>query len=151
MTDTTKTKYTKKPKNNILSNTVINLSNKNLPTSTISTLTKGLNYIPSPKPTPYEQVYTSFLTYRKNMYNKYYFRHSEKTTKHPFQLPTIFTSTPTPDNSNLQEYISNVYHDIKTSHNIQHKSQPPNLSKQELDSMYKLRKDNDLVVKPADK
>jgi hypothetical protein len=50
------------------------------------------------------------------MYNRYFCRHTKNTTKHPFKLPTNFTA-PLPDNSNLQEYISNVYHDLKSEHN----------------------------------
>ncbi len=71
-----KNKIHKKIHNNLHTKTIINLSNKNLSTSTISTLAKGLHYIPSPKTTPYNQIYKSFLTYRKNMYNRYYFRHT---------------------------------------------------------------------------
>ncbi len=145
-----KNKIHKKIHNDLHTKTIINLSNKNLSTSRISTLAKGLNYIPSPKTTPYNQIYKSFLTYRKNMYNRYYFRHTGNTTKHPFKLPTKFTA-PLPDNSNLQEYISNVYHDLKTEYNANIQPATPNISKQELHSIHKLKTDNDLIVKPADK
>ncbi len=84
------------------------------------------------------------------MYNRYYFRHTGNTTKHPFKLPTKFTA-PLPDNSNLQEYISNVYHDLKTEYNANIQPATPNISKQELHSIHKLKTDNDLIVKPADK
>ena len=84
------------------------------------------------------------------MYNRYYFRHIGNITKHPFKLPTKFT-VPLPDNSNLQEYISNVYHDLKTEYNANIQPATPNISKQELHSIHKLKTDNDLIVKPADK
>ena len=143
-------KIHKKNHNDLHTKTIINLSNKNLSTSTISTLAKGLNFIPSPKPTPYNQIYKSFLTYRKNMYNRYYFRHTGNTTKHPLKLPTKFTA-PLPDNSKLKEYISNVYHDLKTEYNANIQPAIPNISKQELHSIHKLKTGNDLIVKPADK
>ena len=97
--------------------TIINLSNKNISPHTVTALSKGLNYIPTPKPTPYSSIYTSFLKYRRNMYNRYLSGNTVRNTKHPFKLPTNFTA-PIPDNSNLQEYISNVYYDIKTDYHI---------------------------------
>ena len=72
------------------------------------------------------------------MYNRYYFRHTGNTTKHPFKLPTKFTA-PLPDNSNLQEYISNVYHDLKTEYNANIQPATPNISKQEVHSIHKLK------------
>ena len=118
--------------------TVINLSNKRLSATTITTLSKGLTYIPSPTPTPYNRIYNFFLTYRRNMYNRYFFRNKRNTTKHPFKLPTKFTE-PLPDNNNLLEYISNVYHDLKTEYNMHQQSSKPNITKNELHSICKLK------------
>ena len=130
--------------------TIINLSNKRLSPHTVTALSKGLNYIPTPKPAPYNNIYESFLKYRRNMYNKYLFGHTTRNTKHPFKLPTNFTA-PIPDNSNLQEYISNVYYDIKTNYQITTNPPCSNITKQEIQSLHQLKTDNDLLVKPADK
>ena len=46
----------KKIHRNMQNNTIINLSNKNISPHTVSTLSKGLNYIPTPKPTPYSSI-----------------------------------------------------------------------------------------------
>ena len=131
-------------------NTIMNLSNKNISPHTITILSKGLNYIPTPKPTPYSSIYTSFLNYRRNMYNRYLFGNTVGNTKHPFKLPTNFTA-PIPDNSNLQEYISNVYYDIKADYHTTMKCPPTNITKHEIQSLHQLKTDNDLIVKPADK
>ena len=84
------------------------------------------------------------------MYNRYFLRHTKSTFKHPFKIPTNFTA-PIPDNSNLQEYISQVYHDLKTEYNKTTQPPVPNISKHELQSINTLKNDNDLIVKPADK
>ena len=84
------------------------------------------------------------------MYNKYLFGHTTRNTKHPFKLPSNFTA-PIPDNNNLQEYISNVYHDIKTNYQITTNPPSSNITKQEIQSLHQLKTDNDLLVKPADK
>jgi hypothetical protein len=93
-----KNKLHKKMHNNLQYRAVTNLSDKNISNSTLIALSKGLSYIPSPKPAPYKQIYNSFLKYRKNMYNRYFFRHNTNTNRHPFKLPTNFTA-PIPDNS----------------------------------------------------
>jgi hypothetical protein len=142
-----KNKLHKKMHNNLQYKAVINLSDKNISNSTLTALSKGLSYIPSPKPAPYKQIYNSFLKYRRNMYNRYFFRHKHK---HPFKLPTNFTA-PIPDNSNLQEYISNIYHDLKTEYEKHNEPAKPNISKNELQTIHNLKIDNDLIVKPADK
>ena len=82
------------------------------------------------------------------MYNKYLFGHTTRNTKHPFKHPTNFTA-PIPDNSNLQEYISNVYYDIKTNYQITTNPPRSNITKQEIQSLHQLKTDNDLLVKPA--
>ena len=124
--------------------TIINLSNKRLSPHTVTALSKGLNYIPTPKPAPYNNIYESFLKYRRNMYNKYLFGHTTRNTKHPFKLPTNFTA-PIPDNSNLQEYISNVYYDIKTNYQITTNPSCSNITKQEIQSLHQLKTDNDTM------
>ena len=145
-----KNKLHKKMHNNLQHKAVINLSDKNISNSTLMALSKGLSYIPSPKPTPYKQIYNSFLKYRKNMYNRYFFRHNTNNNRHPFKLPTNFTA-PIPDNSNLQEYISNIYQDLKTEYEEHKEHAKPNISKDELQAIHNLKTDNDLIVKPADK
>ena len=84
------------------------------------------------------------------MYNKYLFGHTTINTKHPFKLPTNSTA-PIPDNSNLQEYISNVYYDFKTNYQITTNPPHSNITKQEIQSLHQLKTDNDLLVKPAEK
>ena len=147
-----KNKLHKKMHNNLQYKAVTNLSDKTISNSTLIALSKGLSHIPSPKPAPYKQIYNSFLKYRKNMYNRYFFRHNTNTNtnRHPFKLPTNFTA-PIPDNSNLQEYISNIYHDLKTEYEKDKEHAKPNISKDELQAVHNLKTDNDLIVKPADK
>ena len=107
----------KKAHNHLIQNSVVNLSYTPLPKPTTNLLSKGLKFIPSPNPTHYNTVYQSFLNYRRNMHMKYFFRKNTP-TKHPFKTTSRFTP-PQPDNSNLMEYISLVYHDLKTQHSTQ--------------------------------
>ena len=115
ITTTTNTRinfnYTKKAHNHLIQNSVVNLSDTPLSKPTTNLLSKGLEFIPSPNPTHYNTVYQSFLNYRHNMHTKYFFRKNIP-MKHPFKTTSIFTP-PQPDNSNLMEYISLVYHDLK--------------------------------------
>ena len=53
--------------------------------------------------------------------------------------------------SNLQEYISNIYQDLKTEYEEHKEHAKPNISKDELQAIHNLKTDNDLIVKPADK
>ena len=62
-----------------------------------------------------------------------------------------YYTTNTPDNNNLQEYISNLYYDIKTDYQITVEPPPTNITKQEMQSLHQLKTDKDLIVKPADK
>ena len=84
------------------------------------------------------------------MYNRYHFRHTQPRQKHPFKLPTKFTAPP-PDNSNLQEYISNILYDLKTGYTDSTQSTSKNLTQEELHSIQTLKNDTELIVKPADK
>ena len=131
----------------ITTNSVVNLSNQQLTESSISALSKGLRFIPTPKPTPYVTVYNSFLSYRRQMYLKHHFRQKPH-TKHPFKLASQF-SPPQPDNSNLTEYISRVLYDIKTKHT--NTKTIPNLSHAEIESINRLKDDDDIIIKQADK
>ena len=118
-----KNKLHKKIQKNLQEKSIINLSNKSLSKTTLTTLAKGLTFSPTPKPTKYQQIYTSLLKYRKSMCNRYHFRHTQPRRKHPFKLPTKFTAPP-PDNSNLQEYISNILYDLKTGYTDSRQSNP---------------------------
>ena len=62
-----------------------------------------------------------------------------------------YYTTNTPDNNNLQEYISNLYYDIKTDYQITAEPPSTNITKQEIQSLHQLKTDKDLIVKPADK
>lgn len=134
--------------NQLINNSVVNLSNTPLTKPTINLLSKGLKFIPTPKPTHYNKIYKSFLTYRRNMYNKYHFRDINSTT-HPFKTRSKFTPPP-PDNSNLIEYISHIYHDLKTQHTTQTHNKH-NISPTELHTINELKSNNDIIIKPADK
>ena len=82
------------------------------------------------------------------MYNKYFFRDNHSII-HPFRTRSKFTPPP-PDNSNLTEYISQIYHDLKTQH-TQQKQHKPNITSTDLHSINQLKNNNDIIIKPADK
>ena len=145
-----KNKLHKKIHKKIQEKTVINLSNKPLTNTTLRTLSKGLTFSPTPRPTTYNHIHSSFVKFRKNLYNRYHFRNKTSHIKHPFKLPTRFTHS-LPDDSNLQEYISNVLSDLKDGYTKHVQSTRKNLSKHELQSINELKTDSDLIVKPADK
>ena len=143
-----KIKLHKKLHNQLIDNSIINLSDTPLTKSATNLLSKGLKFIPSPKPTHFNTIYNSFLKYRRNMYNKYFFRDNQSII-HPFRTRSKFTPPP-PDNSNLTEYISQIYHDLKTQH-TQQKQHKPSVTSTDLHYINQLKNNNDIIIKPADK
>jgi hypothetical protein len=85
------------------------------------------------------------------MHLRYFFKESPNNNipSHPFKLKSDFTH-PLPDNENLLEFISIVYQEIhshsKTPTNI-HK----NYSREQISALNDLQKNDNLIVKPADK
>ena len=140
----------KKIHKKIQEQTVINLSNKPLTNTTLRTLSEGLTFSPTPRPTTYNHIHSAFVKFRKNLYDRYHFRNNTSHIKHPFKLQTRFTYS-LPDNSNLQEYISNVLSDLKDGYTKHVQPTTKNLSKHELQSINELKTDSNLIVKPADK
>ena len=85
------------------------------------------------------------------MHLRYFFEESTNndTPSHPFKLKSDFTP-PLPDNENLLEFISLVYQEILSYPNTptnKHK----NYSREEISALKDLQKNDNLIVKPADK
>ena len=84
------------------------------------------------------------------MYLKHFFKDTNNTQRHPFKTTNNFTP-PIPDNINLLEYISLVLRDIKTNTNHNTTRLQDNLSHEQWESLTSLHKNDELIVKPADK
>ena len=85
-------------------NNIINLSNNKI-------LNKGLNFVPKPRPTNYETIYSAYQQYQRSMYLQYHHRHqTDNHTKHPFKAKSTFTPhfqvTPTFWNTFLASYMN---------------------------------------------
>ena len=70
-------------------NSIVNLSDTELSTTTIGALSKGLKFIPKSKRTHNNTIYQSFLQYRRKMYLKYIFKDTNHTYRYSFK--THFT------------------------------------------------------------
>ena len=85
------------------------------------------------------------------MHLRYFFKESPNNNipSHPFKLKSDFTP-PLPDNENLLEFISLVYKEIHS-----HSNTPTNIhknySREQISALNNLQKNDNLIVKPADK
>ncbi|XP_072014870.1 uncharacterized protein [Amphiura filiformis] len=104
---------------------VVNLSSRNLSTAEVSVLQKGLNFAPSPKDIPVEDIITETeYAIKRLQYNK----------------------TTRIDYDSAAELRARVTGALKSA-------KPPknNISKDERDALYKLRKDRSITILPAGK
>ena len=111
-------------------------------------LSKGLSFVPTPEPTPMNEIYSAFYKFCRRLYLKFHFLNKPTEELPPFHLPSVW-EPPVPDNNNIQRYTSHIYREI--SH-LQQPSLPVNnLSSKEFEAIHDLQSNRDIIIKPADK
>ena len=125
-----------------------NLSNFDLTKLHMDVLSKGLSFVPTPKPTPMNEIYSAFYKFCRRLYLKFHFLNKPTEELPPFHLPSVW-EPPVPDNNNIQQYTSHIYREIS------HLQQPflpvNNLSSKEFEAIHDLQSNRDIIIKPADK
>lgn len=142
----TRTKIADKDTNDRL---VVNLSDIELDAPTLSLLSKGLSFCPTPRPDHESKVLTDLLVFERRCRLRLHFMYNVD----PFYDPTKYRApsawTPASGRSPaLDGYLKNITEDILsiTSHPCKN-----NLTQEEFNAMQKLAKNNNIEIKPADK
>jgi len=129
----------------------VNLSDKILSKNEIDILAKSLNFIPKPKLTDTGDVNDAVAQFERRIKLAYHFG------KHPGNKRNLSTkfkekSTWSPPEHTIHDkinmHLTNIENEIQNVDNNYGKS---NISKSERKALNRLRKDNTIVIKPADK
>ena len=156
---TTKTKKTKHQRRFRRTLThIINLSKYQLTPGEISLLSKGLNFIPTPKKECPAKLLQDILLYDRRLRLKYFFHQDSATTTESIEEPnsTLHPSSqwtlPSGQDPSLESYRSTIIHstlkEIKKKDNKKFKR---NFKKGEWIAINTLRRNENIVIKPADK
>ena len=130
-------------------NNVHNLSGITLSDSQARVLSKGLSFIPSPKPTPKLTIEKSFSNFQRRIYLKRFFLNKgDLKPSHPFRISSGW-QPPIPDNNGIQNYISNIYRDIFCTKQSPKTFQ--NITELEQQALRDLLKTANIIIKLADK
>ena len=77
--------------NSINSRYIINLSSQTLDPPSERVLSKGLNFIPTPRPPAIESLQSDFERFSRSLRIKHFFGHKPPTPKHPFKGKSDWT------------------------------------------------------------
>ena len=153
-TTTKETKHQRRFKRTIIH--IINLSKYQLTPGETSLLSKGLNFIPTPKKEHPAKLLQDILLFDRRLRLKYFFHHNNNTQPTEQKNTTLYPSSgwtpPSGQDPFLESYRSTIIHntlkEIKKNNKRQFKR---NLKKEELTAITTLRNNKDIVIKPADK
>ena len=138
---------------------IINLSKHHLTPGETSLLSKGLNFIPTPKREHPAKLLQDILLFDRKLRLKYFF-HQDSTTgttesteeENTTLYPSFGWTPPSGQDPFLESYRSTIIHntlkEIKKKKNRKFKR---NLKKEEWTAITTLRNNKDIVIKPADK
>ena len=135
-------------------NTVVNLSSVDLTDSDISLLSKGLNFCPRPKTYNAFEVEKDMEAFARRLRLKELFanKHNEESvepTEEQLKFRPKSSFVPPKQSSTLEAFITAVERDIRA--HTPTNTRRDNLSPSERKSLTKLRGDDRIVIKPADK
>ena len=130
---------------------IVNLSDEELNPALTSILSKGLKFIPTPTPTKWETIRSSFLRFRRQMYTRYFFRSCDSKQEFPFKIESCW-DPPVPDNTNLVAYMSLVLDSLRSSTGDMYGAfNQLNLAQTELSFLNNFKPNPNYIIKPADK
>ena len=124
---------------------ITNLSSRPLTSLEITVLSKGLGFVPSSK-TDEQKLRDSVASFERSNRLKHFFRNSTQHPTHPLRKKS--TWIPPPASPAIEAYLQRIRAETASIRPTHFK---PNLSKAELTALNRLSKDQNLVIKPADK
>ena len=134
-------------KGKFVSPNVFNLSKRQLSESEISLLSKGLEFIPTPKSVNRVKLKEELQVFGRKLRLKWHFRNEESSgTFNPFRRKSKFN--PKGKDAAIEIYLSRLEEEIL---GLDPKLSYSNLSREERQAMQSLRDDSSIVIKEADK
>ena len=128
---------------------IINLSNISLSTTQAAALGKGLSFVPTPPQTPIQALHLGANKFSRSLKIKHFFptlRHQEQ---NKFRIPSTFTPPPGTFPPEIEEIGIILKQQIRRL--APSNPDKPNLTPEQTQALDLLRKNKDIVVKPADK
>ena len=134
-------------KANFVSPNVITLSKRNLTKSEISLLSKGLQFVPTPKHFNKALLREELENFGRKLRLKWFFRNDERQFNiNPFKQKSKFN--PAKNDAAIEFYLSRLEEEILS---LDKKISYSNLTKGERNALYSLRDDTSIIIKEADK
>lgn len=132
-------------------NTVVNLTHIVLDKSELSILERGLNFIPTPHTLYHTPILKAATDFGRRLKLAYHFRNSKNSKFHKMKFTN--KSEWTPSDKNIDETVLNKIKEIHDdiSNLVIPKHTIRNLTADEFQALQTLRRNSDIVIKPADK
>ena len=128
---------------------VINLSNRILNNTEVRVLSKGMKYIPIPKQPPESDIIESLEKFSRHMQIIYHFSDKNWQRQPPkFKIPSDWYPPPEQISDIMMEELKDMSDSIK---GIKLTNKQNRLSKNETKVLVELKKDRNIIFKPADK
>ena len=128
--------------------TVINLSRTKLNESELKLLDKGLNYIPTPKSITKIPILDAANQFGRRLKLTHRYHRSTYNYRRKFVEKSTFTPSDKSMHKDVLDTIKDITNEISKLKIPHHKN---NLTNEEIQALKNLRKNTDIVIKPADK
>ena len=126
---------------------VVNLSNRKLSKAEVSLLSKGLKFCPTPNSADKSVSKEDLQIFGRTLRLKWHYRNDERTfDPNPFRPKSKFN--PSKNDAAIELYLSHIEEKLLSSTEIKHSYY--NLTREERQAMYNLKKDQSIVIKEAD-
>ena len=131
-----------------VSENVVNLSNCKLSKAEVSLLSKGLKLCPTPNSVDKSVLKEDLEIFGRTLRLKWHYRNDERTfDPNPFRPKSKFN--PSKNDAAIELYLSHIEEKLLSSTEIKHSYY--NLTREERQAMYNLKKDQSIAIKEADK
>ena len=128
---------------------VVNLSSRILNKAEVSLLSKGLQFVPTPKNINLSKIKEELEIFGRKLRLEWYFRNDERDLiTNPFKKKSKFN--PKNKDAAIELYLSRLEEEILALQK-NFNSKYSNLTKEERNAIYSLRDDNTIIIKEADK
>ena len=135
------------PSTEIVGN-IMNLSSVSISASEGEVLGKGLKFIPAPQKVEREPIVQAAVRVVRKAKLAYFFRHRKSKQRLPFEIKSQWTPE---DNHFPEELLKGLDKIIETAENIELSEPKSNISKDQRNTLKRLMRNKQIVIKPADK
>ena len=127
---------------------VVNLSNRKLSKAEVSLLSKGLKFCPTPNSVDKSVLKEDLEIFGRTLRLKWHYRNNERTfDPNPFRPKSKFN--PSKSDTAIEFYLSHIEEKLLSSTEIKHSYY--NLTREERQAIYNLKKDQSIIITEADK